>query len=146
MQNSDNHYLLEIFLADLKSDEKFIRELAIFQLHHHIESDKVRAELKAAAETESDPYLKGMIESLLSSTSQSEPSLARQSSSVASSEELLQQWRSRELNNVAELIRQIALLPADRQELTIRQLICEESEMFRLIPIFSLKHELIRRP
>ncbi|KAF1082983.1 MAG: hypothetical protein GQF41_0750 [Candidatus Rifleibacterium amylolyticum] len=147
MQNSDNHYLLEIFLADLKSDEKFIRELAIFQLHHHIEIDKVRAELKAAAETESDPYLKAMVESLLASTSQVDVSLAGQSPPpVASSDELLQQWRSRELSDLPELIRQIALLPTERQESAIRQLICEENEMLRLIPLFSFKHELIRRP
>ncbi|NLF95395.1 MAG: hypothetical protein GX569_01570 [Candidatus Riflebacteria bacterium] len=147
MQNLDNHYLLEIFLADLKSDKKFIRELAIFQLHHHIEIDKVRAELKDAAETESDPYLKTMIESLLASTSQSDTSLVEQSPPpVANSDELLQQWRSRKLNNVAELIRQIALLPVEHQELAIRQLICEENEMFRLIPMFSLKHELTTKP
>jgi len=146
MQNSNNDYLLEIFLADLKSDTKFIRELAIYQLHQHIDVVKVMAELRAAAEKESDPYLKSMLESLLAASSQNEIPATETPDQVVNQDSIIKQWHKRKLSSLQELFRQISLLPAEQHDLAMRQLICEETELFRLIPMFSLSNALIKEP
>ncbi len=145
-EHSDNNYLLEIFLADLKSDTKFIRELAIYQLHHHIAGEKVRAELKAAAKSECDPYLKAMIESLLNAGDPSAQETTESPQAAGSADDIIKQWRSHKLTNAQEAVRLIAKLPGDVQDLALRHLISEETELLRLIPVFSLNHEIIRRP
>lgn len=146
MHDANDDYLVEIFLADLKSETKFIRELAITQLYHHIEAPRVREVLENVEKNETDPFLKGMISSLLAmSTSEITPDPPA-ANGVVDKESLLIRWRNRELHHIKDLLPQIDSLPADQHATTLLELINDENEPTRLIPMFSLSGELVRKP
>ncbi|PKL49007.1 MAG: hypothetical protein CVV42_07510 [Candidatus Riflebacteria bacterium HGW-Riflebacteria-2] len=145
MHSANDDFLIEIFLADLKSEDKFIRELAITQLYHHIGAHRVREVLSEAADGESDPFLKNMIGSLLAMTSAPDLPEDKPTASSIDKNALLLRWRNHELG-IKEMLQSISLLPSEQHISTIMELISDESELSRLLPMFSPPGELVRKP
>lgn len=146
MRNASDDYLLEAYLADLKSETLFLRELAVSQLHHHVEVPGVKEALSAAAAQETDSHLKAMLESLLAMAGDNNTSALAIVGQDGDNADLLQRWSRRELCHIKDMLQQMALLPVEQQTKTMVELVSEEPELVRLIPIFSLPNELIKKP
>lgn len=142
-------YLFEAFLADLYSDDKFMRELSISQLHSFVAVPKVRFEIEKAMQRETDPYLKYKLEGLLNlcalEARQSEKVLPQQLEEL-DEEEIVQKWFSRDISNIKELFLHLAHLERAQGCEVFARIIQQEKELFRLIPAFSISNNLVKDP
>lgn len=141
MSDRQDNLIIDINIAGLYSDDSFTRELAIFQLQNHLDSEKVQLELASAMQREERPEIKFQIQSLLDLV-KLENSLALTESDSSEhgpmpAEKLVKVWQAQKDFSAARFIEVLSGLDQQEWSGALLRVFNEERDLLRLIPFFS---------
>lgn len=144
MKNDCDSLIIDINLAGLYAEDRFTRELSIFQLQNHLAHEKVLLELKKAIERESDPELKHQIKLLVDLSnlekSQSQSSGESESDLVNPAEI----WFARSDLSVDQFLALLRKFDSAEQIDFLCKIVENEINPLRLIPFFSKASSLLQ--
>ncbi|MBU1109854.1 MAG: hypothetical protein KKB51_24445 [Candidatus Riflebacteria bacterium] len=149
MSELNEALLLETFLSDLQSDDLLLRELAVSQLSRFTNFPQTITALQAAEPREIDPELKRQIKSLIQLvTAEKEATTAPVLTYTDHLDEnsLTDSWLSGKMNSCSELLGSLDKLPEPLRIRATVTIIENETELCRLIPLFSWPTGLITQP
>jgi hypothetical protein len=141
--------LLETFLADLRSDDLLLRELAVCQLCRFTHFPETIAALAAAEAVEENPDLKKQIKSLIqfvSSEKRTDTAPSLPDTAYLDESRITDDWLSGRISRHGDLLDLLGRLPDKLRTRAAATIIDNETELYRLIPFFSWPPEIITSP
>jgi hypothetical protein len=141
--------LLETFLADLRSDDLLLRELAVCQLCRFTHFPQTIAALTAAEAVEENPDLKKQIKSLIqlvSAEKRTGTATALPDTAYLDESRITDDWLSGRISGHGDLLDLLGKLPEKLRTRAAATIIDNETELYRLIPFFSWPPEIITSP
>lgn len=137
MNNGCDNLIIDINLAGLCSDDRFTRELSIFQLQNHLDHEKVLIELEKAIERESDPELRHQLQSLVELSNLEKSQTQSDFEQESEPKNPAEIWFSRSDFSVDQLLALLQNFDSDEQVELLCRIIENEINPLRLIPLFS---------
>lgn len=141
--------LVEAFLSDLKSDDLLLRELAVSQLSRFTHFPQILPAIRAAEKAETDQELKRQISTLIQlilAERESPEDKIIQDSGQTDENQIITNWLSGRMSGCSELLGQLQKLPDETKIRTTANLIKNETNLHRLVPLFKWPAEMLTAP